>query len=295
MSNTIDNAFIQQYEADVHDVFQRMGGFLRLTVRMKTGVIGKSTTFQVAGKGTATTKARNGVITPMNVDHTPVECTLADFYAGDWVDSLDEAKTNIDERGVIARAGAWGLGRKVDEQIFTQLDNTASTVTFVQTSSAAIRNGLLEMGTALDNNDVPNDGQKYGVLSPQAWAAAMTVEEFSNADFVGSNGLPFTMGTAMGVKFKDWNGMKWQAHTGVTGKQTATASVYAYHKTAIGYATGGHANNNAVSDSVGADITWHGDRASHFVNHSMSGGACTIDETGVVIGTFDDTLNLPTS
>jgi len=270
--------------------------FLRPTVRMKTGVVGESTTFQVAGKGTATTKARNGVITPMNVDHTPVICTLADFYAGDWVDNLDEAKTNIDERKVIANAGAFALGRKVDDQIFGALDTTSQTpITWVQTSSAAIRNSMLNMGEALDSNDVPNDGQKYGVLTPKAWAAAMTVEEFSSADFVGSDGLPFTKGTAMGSTFKSWNGMLWQSHSGVTGKGTATASNYAFHKTAVGYASGASANNSAASDAVGADITWHGDRAAHFVNHSMSGGACLIDDTGVIIGVFNDTTVLPTT
>lgn len=296
MSNSVDNAFIMQYEREVHDIFQRKGGFLRPTVRMKTGVVGKSTTFQVAGKGTATTKARNGVITPMNVDHTPVECTLEDFYAGDWVDKLDEAKTNIDERGVIARAGAFALGRKVDEQIITKLETTTETeIDWVQTSSAAIRNSMLKMGAALDDNDVSNDGDKYGLLSPQAWAAAMTVEEFSNSQFVGSDGLPFTKGTAMGISFVDWNGVKWQSHTGVDGKGTSASSNYVYHKTAVGYATGAHANNNAVNDVVAADITWHGDRASHFVNHSMSGGACLIDGTGVIKGTFDDTAALPTT
>ena len=86
MSTTITNAFTRQYEKDVHHVFQRMGGYLRPTVRLKSGVVGKSTTFQKIGTGVATTKARHGIITPMNQTHTAIECTLADFYAGDWVD-----------------------------------------------------------------------------------------------------------------------------------------------------------------------------------------------------------------
>ena len=31
-----------------------------------------------------------------------------------------------------------------------------------------------------------------------------------------------------------------------------------------------------------SDITWHGDRAAHFVNNMMSQGACLIDPAGVV-------------
>jgi hypothetical protein len=40
---------------------------------------------------------------------------------------------------------------------------------------------------------------------------------------------------------------------------------------------------------VSADITWHGDRAAHFVNHLMSGNAVMIDDTGVIEGNYDDT------
>jgi hypothetical protein len=33
---------------------------------------------------------------------------------------------------------------------------------------------------------------------------------------------------------------------------------------------------------VTTDITWHGDRAAHFVSNSMSQGACLVDGDGVV-------------
>ncbi|HRQ60217.1 MAG TPA: phage capsid protein, partial [Alphaproteobacteria bacterium] len=47
----------------------------------------------------------------------------------------------------------------------------------------------------------------------------------------------------------------------------------------------GHA---AASDVV-TDITWHGDRAAHFVNSMMSQGAALIDEAGVVKIECDET------
>ena len=296
MSTSIDQAFIRDYEADVHLQYQRMGGYLRNCVRTKNNILGKSTTFQKVGKGTATTKARHGVITPMNQDHTPHECTLADFYAGDWVDKLDEAKTNIDERMVLAQSGSYALGRKVDDQIITFLDTTSEdVVTITVTSSAAIRNGLLQMVEGLNTNDAPNDGNRYGILSPRMWSQAMTVKEFVSSDFVGMNGLPYTEGAAFGQRFKDWMGVKWQMHTAVPGLGTATAKSFVWHKNALGYATGKHANNVAENEAVSADITWHGDRAAHFINHAMSGGAVLIDSTGVIEGNSDDTTAIATS
>lgn len=296
MSTTITNSFVRQYERDVHSVFQRMGGYLRPTARMKTGVVGKSTTFQKVGKGTATTKARHGVITPMNQTHTAIECTLADFYAGDWVDKLDEAKVNIDERLAIAEGGAWALGRKVDDQIITALDTTTQTsVTITVTSDDAVLNGLLDMRKALDKNDVPNDGQRFGLLTPQMWSRAIRVDQFSSSDYVTANDLPFLKGGTFGNTFIRWMGILWQEHTGLPGVDTATADSFSYHRRSIGYATGAHAGNAAESESVKADITWHGDRYAHFVNHAMSGGAVLIDDTGVIRGTSNDTTALAAS
>ncbi len=85
MSTPIDTAFINSYDAKVHEVFQRRGAYLKDAVRMKTDVIGSTAVFQKIGKGVATTKARHGTITPMNQTHTAPSTTLADFYAGDWV------------------------------------------------------------------------------------------------------------------------------------------------------------------------------------------------------------------
>ena len=108
MSTSIAQAFVKQFEREVHESYQRMGSKLRNTVRSKNNVQGASTVFQKVGKGAASTKARHGQVPVMNVDHTPVECSLYDFYAGDWVDRLDELKINIDERQIIANAGSGG-------------------------------------------------------------------------------------------------------------------------------------------------------------------------------------------
>lgn len=296
MSTSVDQSFVRQYESEVKHVFQREGGLLRPTVRMKTGVQGKSTTVQKIGKGTATTKARHGEVTPMNQDHTPVQVFLEDFYAGDYSDLLDEAKVNIDERMVIARGGAWALGRKVDDQILTELDATTQPViTWSTGSSAAIRNAMIEMVEALHANDVMNDGMIFGVLSPRAWSQAMTIEEFASSDYIGNDGLPFNNGFAVGGRFKSWMNVNWTMHPDVPGAGTATSKQFVFHQTAIAYATGRHARNNAENDIISADVQWIGPRVAHWINHWMSGGAKLIDDTGVIEGNLDDTTGIVTT
>ena len=101
MANTIDTAFIKQFESDVHLAYQRMGSKLRNTVRT-ANASASVVRFQKMGSGVATTKSRNGNVTPMELAHTTVEATMTDYYAPEYIDKLDELKTNINERQAVA-------------------------------------------------------------------------------------------------------------------------------------------------------------------------------------------------
>ena len=119
----------------------------------------------------------------------------------------------------------------------------------------------------LGGADVPDDGERYAVVGWQQWSELMQIDEFSNADYVGADDLPWR-----GTQAKRWLGTLWFPHSGLTLDGTAR-HCYWYHKTAIGHAIGA---------DVASDITWHGDRAAHFVNNMMSQGAKLIDGNGVV-------------
>ncbi|WP_029009198.1 phage capsid protein [Azospirillum halopraeferens] len=265
MATTVAQAFVKQFEREVHEAYQRMGSKLRNTVRTKNNVQGASTIFQKVGKGTAATKARHGAVPVMNLDHTPVECLLGDFYAGDWVDKLDELKTNIDERQIIAGAGAYALGRKTDELLITAMDQSGN---FAGAANDGMtRAKVLAAFEILGGADVPDDGQRYAVVGWKQWSQLLSIEEFASSDYVGSEELPWR-----GTQAKRWLGTLWIPHSGLT-LQDGARLCHWYHKTAIGHASG---------TDVKTDITWHGDRAAHFVNNMMSQGACLIDATGVV-------------
>ena len=86
MANSIDTAFIRQFETEVHLAYQRMGSKLRNTVRTVSNVNGSTVRFQKIGTGSASTKSRNGMVTPMELAHTTVDVTLSDFYAAEYID-----------------------------------------------------------------------------------------------------------------------------------------------------------------------------------------------------------------
>jgi hypothetical protein len=276
MSTSIDTAFIKQYESEVHLAYQRMGTVLRSTVRSKGPITGLSTTFQKAGKGEAVTKTRHGDITPMNASHSNVECIMSDWYAGDWVDKLDEVKTNIDERSIVAMTGAYALGRRTDLLITTAMAGATGSVG--DYSTGFTRKLALDAFEYLNSRDVPDDGQRFGVLSAHAWGEALRIDEFSRSEYVGTSGLPWTEGP----RGRRWLGINWFMFTGLPLADTDNRDCYVYHRTAIGHGYGAE---------ITADITWHGDKASHFVNHMMSQGAVLIDGEGICEVRVDDDAN----
>lgn len=266
MSIDIEKSFVKQYEREVHEAYQRLGSKLRATVRSKNNVQGATTVFQKVGKGVASTKSRHGNVPVMNLDHGTVDCTLADYYAGDWVDKLDELKSNIDERTVIANAGAYALGRKTDELIIASL-NAGGNYAGADTDGLT-KDKVLAAFEMLGTAEVPDDGQRHAIVGWKQWSQLLGIAEFANAEYVGADELPWR-----GTQAKRWLGTLWMPHSGLTLGAGNVRFCHWYHKNAVGHASG---------SDVTSDITWHGDRAAHFVNNMMSQGACLIDATGVV-------------
>lgn len=275
MSTSIDQAFIKQFEREVHESYQRQGSKLRNTVRTISDVNGSTAVFQKVGTGTASTKATNGVVPVMNLDHTNVEVTLQDYYAGDWIDRLDEMKINIDERQVIANAGANALGRKTDELIIDALV-AASANTIADGNIGMTKDKILEAFETFGESDVPDDGQRFCIVGWKQWSELLSIDEFVNADYIGNDALPFASIT----QAKMFLGTIFIPHSGLPLDGNDVRSCFWYHKTAVGHA--------AASD-VQTDVSWHGDRAAHFVNNMMSQGSGLIDEAGIITINCDET------
>ena len=180
MASSITNAFITQFEAEVHMAYQRMGSKLKNLVRTVNGVNGSTVKFQKVAKGSANTKARHAEVVAMDLAHTAVSATLTDYYAADYVDKLDELKINIDERQVVAQSAAYALGRKTDEVLIAVLD--AATSIAANVSSSATGMTLIKaknMMEVFNGNDVPDDNQRYWAVGPKQWSDLLSVDQFS--------------------------------------------------------------------------------------------------------------------
>lgn len=278
MANTQDQAFIKQFESDAHIAYQQKGSKLRNTVRTRQGVKGASLRFQKVGKGTAATKTRNGDIALMELAHDYVDVTLVDYYAGDYIDSLDELKLNIDERGIIKDAAANAIGRKFDYLIIaaantsTNVIGTGAATDYTGSNPAANAFAKVKAGIkAMNKAEVPDDGQRFCLLTADIWDLMLENDKFARAEYIGTD-LPFLKNTEsrkfMNTIFMLHNGL---TITGTTSAQYSTCLMY--HKSALGL---------AEAEFLKLNTDWEGRKHAHFLSACMSGGAGLIDNSGVV-------------
>lgn len=262
MANTIDQAFVKQFETEVHMAYQRMGSKLRNTVR-STNVSGSVARFQKIGAGTASTKARNGNVTAMELAHTNVEATMADFYAAEYIDKLDELKTNINERQAVATSAASALGRKTDELVIAALDAGANATQIGAVGSVVSKADLLALFQTMGTADVPEDGQRYIAMSPAGYADLFLIDEFASSDYVGPQNLPF----AGGMTMKEFLGFKIFSTSAVAGGKN-----FAYHTSAIGL---------GINADVSTEVNYVAEKAAHLATSMMSMGSIAIDSNGI--------------
>ncbi|MEZ7197120.1 MULTISPECIES: phage capsid protein [Pseudodesulfovibrio] len=272
MSTTVSNAFVSQYVEMVHQAYQAQGSKMRQTVRLQTEVEGSKCIFQKVGKGAAGKKTRHGNVPLMNLNHSNVSCTLSDWYAAEYIDKLDELKDKSDEKQVAANAGAWALGRKIDELIITKLEGATNVV--AEAATGLTKDKILQAFGTLNANDVPDDGHRFAVVGPHQWNELLNIQEFKSSDYAGEQ-----YAWLKGTESRTWLGITWMFHTGLPLDEAGMRKCYIYHRNAAGLAEG---------QKVQAFVDWVPEKAAHLVDHMLSAGACLIDPDGVVQIQCDD-------
>ena len=262
MANTIDQAFIKQFETEVHLAYQRMGSKLRNTVR-SSNVSGSVARFQKIGAGTAVTKVRQADVVPMDLAHTNVEVTMVDYFAAEYIDKLDELKININERQAVAQSAAAALGRKTDEILITAMDAGANSTQIADTGGALDKADLLTLFSTFGAADIPEDGQRYLAMSPAGFADLFSINEFASSDYVGPQNLPF----AGGMTMKEFLGFKIFSTSAVAGGKN-----FAYHTSSIGL---------GINADVTTEVNYVPQKVSHLATSMMSMGAVVIDDDGI--------------
>ena len=121
MAVAISNAFVQMFDAEVHQAFQAQRA-LAGVVRERSGVEGNQVKFPKIGKGTATVRVPQTDVTPLNVSYSQVTATMSDFIAAEYSDIFNQQKVNFDERRELVQVVAGAIGRRMDQLVIDALN-----------------------------------------------------------------------------------------------------------------------------------------------------------------------------
>jgi hypothetical protein len=225
------------------------------------------------GKGLANQKASQADVTPMDVNHTLVNCVLENWNAPEYTDVFDQAEVNFEEKSELAKTIAHALGRRSDQLIIDALDASTPTAT-VATSVGGAGSGLnieklAAAGSELDDNEVPEEGRIMVASSKSKWTLLQETE-VGSSDYNTVKALAHgEIDTFMGFKFVFFG-------TRSEGGITSAANVYdgyAFHMDAMGLAVG-------IQQKT--EINYVPEKTSWLCNGLLKAGAVAIDESGIV-------------
>ena len=125
MSTQITTAFVEQYKSNVFHLAQQKGSKLRDAVRTES-IVGKSHFFERIGSTAAVKRTSRHADTPrVDTPHSRRKVTMDDYDWADLIDDSDKVRLLISPRSEYAKAGAYAMGRTMDDVIIAAATGNA--------------------------------------------------------------------------------------------------------------------------------------------------------------------------
>ena len=241
MSTNLSPAFVQLFEAEVHQAYQG-AAVLRGAARTRTGVVGDTVKFPKVGKGSASVRVPQTDVTPINASFSQVSVSMTDYVAAEYSDIFNQQKVNFDERQELAQVVGNAIGRREDQIIIDALEaaSAGSTVakTVVTSGSAAASNlnvgKIIAAKKALDAKNVPPTDRHF-VIHANNLAGLLGDERAVSGDFQTLRALVSgEINTMMGFRFhvigdRDEDGLP---------LSSSDRTCFAFHRSALGVGVG---------------------------------------------------------
>jgi hypothetical protein len=270
MSKFLSAVAQTEFDSDVKQAFQSAGK-LRDTVTVRNNVVGDIYKFRKMGKGMANQKASADLVTPMDVSHSLITCTLSNWNAPEYTDIFDQSEVNFDEKSELSKTIASALGRRFDQLIIDAMEASSPTLTAISHGTTGLTLAkLAQAATDLSRLGVPNDGNRFLAVSAAALADVLVDTTITSADYN-------TVRSMMAGEVDTFMGFKWkliEARSEGGLKEAATIrNCWAWHRDAIGV---------AVGMDISTKVDWIADRTAWLCNGTMKAGACVRDVDGLI-------------
>ena len=244
MSTQITTAFVEQYKSNVFHLAQQKGSRLRDTVRSET-VTGKAHFFERIGSTAAQKRTSRHSDTPrMDTPHSRRKVTMDDYDWADLIDNEDKVRMLISPTSDYALAGAYAMGRAMDDAIISAATGTAyggvagGTSVVLPAGQKIAHNStnltiakLLSAKKLLDAAEVDPDEARFLICT------ADQIQDFLNIAEVKSSDYNTIKALAQG-QIDTYLGFKFIRSERLGQDATPNRQVLAFTKSAIGLALG---------------------------------------------------------
>jgi len=196
MSTQITTAFVEQYKSNVLHLAQQKGSRLRDAVRSET-VTGKAHFFERIGSTAAQKRTSRHSDTPrMDTPHSRRKVTMDDYDWADLIDNEDKVRMLISPQSEYAMAGAWAMGRAMDDAIIAAAVGTAyggvaggtsvslpSGNKVVHASGGLTLAKLLSAKEIMDAADIDPDEPRYLACAAGQITDLLNVTQVTSSDY----------------------------------------------------------------------------------------------------------------
>ncbi|QDP64278.1 MAG: hypothetical protein Tp1124SUR1240571_46 [Prokaryotic dsDNA virus sp.] len=215
MSVQITTAFVEQYKSNVFHLAQQKGSKLRDAVRTES-VTGKSHFFERIGSTAAVKRTSRHADTPrVDTPHSRRKVTMDDYDWADLIDDSDKIRLLISPQSEYAKAGAYAMGRTMDDVIIAAATGNAfggvsGGSTIALPAGQKIAHGstgltiakLITAKEKLDAANVDPDEARTIVCSAKQISDLLGTTQITSADFNSVKALvQGDIDTFMGFKF----------------------------------------------------------------------------------------------
>ena len=212
----ITESFVSMFKGNMELLTQQKGSRLSSCVRLETGSYGEEEYFDQYGSDVASVKVvRNSDVSYAANDYERRRVTFTDVYWAKLVDKEDKLRMLIDPTSTLALAGAYAIGRKIDDMIIDAYFGTAYTGHAGGTSTSFTAANQVAAGGAgltlakllagkelLDASDVDPSEERFVVCTAAQMTDLLNTTEIKNTDYNSVKALvEGQVDTFLGFKF----------------------------------------------------------------------------------------------
>lgn len=274
MSVNLSSVAVTQFDDMVKHAFQT-AGLLRNTVTIRNGVVGDTYKFRKMGKGIATQRTVSSAdVTPMDIAHSLITCSLTNWDADDYTDIFDKAEVNFDEVNELATTIAGALGRRLDQLIIDALGAATGIAGTVGTDIGGTGTGMnidkiLKAKKYLDAQGV-GAGNRFMLVSAAGLEHLLGETKVTSSDYNTVKALVAgDINTFAGFNFK----LIEERAEGGLGLSSGLRTGFAYSMDAVGL---------AIGMDISTKVDWIAHKKSWLSAGQMKAGSVARDVLGIV-------------